>query len=170
MALTMYQASVPVLVRGLENLSAILAKGQEFAKANGVDEATLLGSKLAEDMFPLTRQIQIASDAAKGAGARLAGVDVPSFDDNEASFADLQARIEKTTSFLKSLNESQFNGSESKAVSFANKGGSYNFTGSDYLFTFAFPNFFFHVATAYDILRHKGVTLGKKDYLGAFEA
>ena len=170
MALTMYQVSVPVLLRGLENLSAILAKGQAFAEAQGLNESELTTAKLADDMFPLTRQIQIASDAAKGAGARLAGVEIPSFEDTEVTFADMQARVEKTIGFLKTLNEQQFEGAENKTVSFSNKGGSYTFNGKDFLFTFAFPNFFFHITTAYDILRHKGVELGKKDYLGAYNA
>jgi uncharacterized protein len=170
MALTIYDASVPVLLRGLENLSAILVKGQEFAKEQGLDESDLTTAKLADDMYPLTRQVQIASDAAKGVGGRLAGVDVPSFEDTEVTFADLQARIEKTVGFLKSLDESQFEGADSKQISFANKGGSYTFTGRDYLFTFAYPNFFFHITTAYDILRHKGVVLGKKDFLGSYGA
>ena len=170
MSLTMYDASVPVMVRGLENLAAILAKGQAFAAAQGVDEAELVGAKLADDMFPLARQVQIASDAAKGAGARLAGVEIPSFEDSEATFEQLQARVAKTISFLKSLDAAGFDGSEAKEVSFANKGGSFNFNGRDFLFTFAYPNFFFHITTAYDILRHKGVELGKKDYLGAYSA
>ena len=162
----MYTASVPVFVKMLGNLSELLKKGQEFAATSGVSEDTLTTAKLAEDMFPLTRQIQIATDAAKGVSARLAGVDVPSFDDSEQTFEELQARIAKTVSFLQSLSAEQLDGTETKAIEFATKGGSYNFTGQDYLFTFAMPNFYFHVTTAYDILRHKGVQLGKNDYLG----
>ena len=170
MAFTMYDASVPMLVRTLENLSAILAKGQDFAKDNGVDESSLVNARLADDMFPLTRQVQIASDSAKGAGARLAGVDVPSFEDSEATFDELQARVAKTIAFLKSLDESNFANSEDSRIAFSNKGGSYDFNGKDFLFTYALPTFFFHVTTAYDILRHKGVNLGKKDYLGSYQA
>ncbi|PZP39037.1 MAG: DUF1993 domain-containing protein [Pseudomonas fluorescens] len=168
MSLTMYSASVPVVVRSLENLSAILAKGQAYAAEQGIDEASLTTAKLAEDMFPLVRQIQLASDSAKGMGARLAGVDVPSMDDNEVTIADLQARIEKTISFLNGLESAAFDGAETKEITFSNKGGSYEFNGRDYLFNFVFPNFFFHVTTAYDILRHKGVNIGKKDFLGAY--
>lgn len=167
MSLTMYQTAVPTFVRMLENLSAVLKKGEEHAKSNGINEADLITAKLAEDMFPLARQIQIASDAAKGAGARLAQVEVPSFEDTETTFADLQERIAKTVSFLKSVDAAKMDGSESRAVTVKTRNGELNFSnGLEYLMTAAFPNFFFHVTTAYDILRHNGVQLGKKDFLG----
>jgi uncharacterized protein len=168
MTLGMYSASVPVFVRGLENLADILAKGQSFVAEKGLNEQELVQARLIEDMLPLTRQIQIASDIVKFAAARLAGVDAPSMDDTEASFEELQARITKTISFLKSVDAAKLDGTEAKAISFSNKGGDYSFNGRDYLFQFAYPNFFFHVTTAYDILRAKGVQIGKKDFLGVF--
>jgi hypothetical protein len=164
----MYEASVPVLVRGLKNLAEILKKGEEQAAGLGLNEADLISSKLAEDMFPLARQVQIASDGAKGAGGRLSGAEIPSFEDTEVTFTELQARIEKTISYLEGLDSGAFDGSAAKTVEFGNKGGSYSFSGKDYLFGFVYPNFFFHVTTAYDILRNRGVQLGKKDFLGAF--
>ncbi len=168
MTLGMYSASVPVFVRGLENLADILAKGQSHAAEKGLNEQELVQASLIEDMFPLTRQVQMACDSAKFAAARLAGVDAPSMEDTEASFEALQARIAKTLSFLKSVDGAKVDGSEAKPISFSNKGGDFSFNGRDYLFQFAYPNFFFHVTTAYDILRAKGVQVGKKDYLGAF--
>lgn len=169
MSLGMYDASVPVFVKMLGNLSEILKKGQEHANKNGIDESELTTAKLAEDMYPLTKQIQIATDAAKGVTARLAGVEVPSFKDNEETFAELQERIAKTVAFLKSLDAKKIEGKEQATIEFANRAGEFKFTGKDYLFTMAFPNFFFHVTTAYDILRHKGVSLGKMDYLGKMQ-
>jgi len=165
MPLSMYQASIPLLVRGLENLSAVLKKG-----AAHPDAAALVEARLASDMFTLAGQVQRASDTAKGCAARLAGIDNPSFPDTETSFAQLQERISKTIDFLKGLKPAQIDGSEDKAISF--KAGPYilNFTGTSYLTTFVMPNFFFHATTAYDILRHKGVAVGKMDYLGALPA
>ena len=165
MPLSMYQASIPLLVRGLENLSAVLKKGEAHP-----DAAVLVESRLAPDMFTLAGQVQRASDTAKGCAARLAGIDNPSFPDTETSFAQLQERIAKTIDFLKGLKPAQIDGSEDKAISF--KAGPYilNFTGTSYLTTFVMPNFFFHATTAYDILRHKGVAVGKMDYLGALPA
>lgn len=167
MSLSMYQASVPVLTRALENLSHVLRKAEEFAANNNIPADQLTQAKLYEDMFPLVRQIQIASDGAKGAGARLAGVEIPSFADTETTFADMQERLEKTISFLKSLDAHKIEGSEDKQVVVKMKNGDLTFNGRDYLFNFAIPNVFFHVTTAYGILRHKGVPLGKKDFLGA---
>jgi len=164
--LTMYQVSVPMMVRMLQNLAAILRKGQEHARAEGLPERDLIEARLAEDMFPLARQVQIASDAAKGAGARLAGVEVPAFEDREQSFDELQQRVAKTVAFLEGLKPEQLDGSEAREVRFATRAGEHVFAdGQAYLAQFALPNFFFHVTTAYDILRHKGVPLGKLDYL-----
>lgn len=167
MTVSMYDASVPVFLRGLKNLSAILAKGEAYATEQGIDASELITAKLAEDMFPLVRQVQLVSDSVKGAGARLSGNSVPSYEDTEVTFADLQARIAKTVSFLEGLDASSFNDSAIKDITLNIKGNELNFNGKDYLFGFVLPNFFFHVTTAYDILRHKGVQLGKKDYLGA---
>ncbi len=165
-ALSMYQASIPVLVRTLENLSTFLKKAEDYAKTNNIPEAALTEGKLFEDMFPLIRQVQIASDGAKGAGARLAGIDIPSFADTETTFAQLQDRIAKTVAFLKDIKPEQIDGSEDKPVTVKMKSGDLNFTGRDYLLNFALPNVFFHVTTAYGILRHNAVPLGKQDFLG----
>ena len=167
MTLGMYSASVPVFVRSLQNLADILAKGQTYAAEKGLGEAEMTGARLIEDMFPLTRQVQMACDSAKFAAARLAGVEAPSMEDSETTFDQLQGRIAQTLAFLKSVDGAKVDGSEAKTVSFSNKGGDYSFNGRDYLFQFAVPNFFFHVTTAYDILRAKGVPVGKKDFLGA---
>ena len=162
MPLSMYQASIPVLVRGLKNLSAVLRKGE--AHAGG---AALVEARLAPDMFTLAGQIQRASDTAKGCAARLAGIDNPSFPDAETTFAQLQERIARTVGFLQGVKREQIDGTEDKAISFKAGPNVLNFTGASYLLTFVVPNFFFHVTTAYDILRHKGVAIGKMDYLGA---
>ncbi len=166
MTISMYQASVPVLLRQLGTLSAILTKGEAHAAAKGIDPGAMLAASLAPDMLPLTRQVQIASDGAKGGAARLAGIDAPSFADNEVTFADLQARIAKTVAFLKTVTPAQIDGSEERAIVLKAGPREFNFTGQDFLFHFVLPNFFFHVTTAYGLLRHQGVEIGKMDYLG----
>jgi len=162
MPLSMYQASIPLLVRGLDNLSVVLKKGEAHA-----DAAALVEARLFSDMFTLAGQIQRASDTAKGCAARLAGIDNPSFADTETTFAQLQERIAKTVDFLQGVKPAQIDGSEDKPISFRAGPNVLNFTGASYLLTFVVPNFFFHVTTAYDILRHKGVAIGKWDYLGS---
>ena len=166
MALSFYDISVPVFLRGLGQLSHLLDKGLAHAQAAGLDPTVLVDARLAPDMFTLAGQIQRASDTAKGCAARLAGIDNPSFADTETTFAQLQERIGKTVAFLQGVTPGEIDGSEDKPISF--KAGPYvlNFTGASYLFTFVVPNFYFHVTTAYDILRHHGVELGKPDYLG----
>ena len=161
MPLSMYQASIPLLVRGLDNLSAVLKKGEAHAGA-----AALVEARLAPDMFTLAGQVQRASDTAKGCAARLAGIDNPSFPDTETTFAQLQERIARTVAFLQGVKPEQVDGTEDKPIAF--KAGPYtlNFTGASYLTTFVVPNFYFHVTTAYDIRRHRGVEVGKMDYLG----
>lgn len=166
MSLSMYQASVPVFQRTLTSLSVILEKGLAFAEARKIEPQVLLQSRLAPDMFPLVRQVQIASDTAKGAGARLAGIDIPSFPDEEATFADLQARVTKTLDFLNGIHSTQIDGSDDRTVILKTHTGEVTFTGQSYLLFFALPNFFFHVTAAYAILRHNGVEIGKLDYLG----
>ncbi|SFM95523.1 DUF1993 domain-containing protein [Dokdonella immobilis] len=166
MTISMYQASVPVFVRSLGNLSAILAKAAAHAEANKIDPAVLLATRLYPDMFPLSRQIQIATDMAKGAAARLAGVERPVHEDNEATFADMQARIEKTLDFIRSIKPEQIDGSEEKAITLTLRGNDVQFAGQPYLLHFVLPNLFFHTATAYAILRHCGVALGKPDFIG----
>jgi hypothetical protein len=157
----MYRASIPVFIRALDNLSAILKKGEAHAGS-----ASFIDARLAPDMLTLAGQVQRASDAAKGAVARLGGVDNPSFPDTEKTFAELQARIKKTIDFLQGVKPAQIDGSEQKTIEMKAGGRELKFTGIDYLLGFALPNFFFHVTTAYAILRHKGVPIGKMDYLG----
>ncbi|WP_374383179.1 DUF1993 family protein [Dongia sp.] len=168
MSLSIYRASIPVLVRGLKNLSHLLTKGEAYAAAKGLPASALIEASLAPDMYNLARQVQLASDSAKGCGARLAGIENPSFADTETTFADLQARIEKTVAFLQSITEAQLDGADTRQVTMKLRSGEKHFVGADYLFNFVLPNFYFHVTTAYDILRHKGVELGKPDYLGAY--
>ena len=165
MSLSMYQASVPVFVRQLKALSTLLAKGEAFAAEQGIAPADLIDARLAPDMHPLARQVQIASDSAKGVG-RLAEAEVPSFPDTETSFAELQARIANTIAFIEGLPADAFEGSETRTVVLKAGGRELSFTGETFLLHVALPNFLFHVTTAYAILRHKGVALGKMDYLG----
>jgi hypothetical protein len=169
MSISMYQASIPVLIRGLENLSHILDKGAAHAEAKKVDPSVFITARLYPDMFALARQVQIASDTAKGAASRLSGIENPSYADTEATFPELQQRIAKTIDFLKSIKPEQIDGSEQKAVVLPTRSkGDIHFTGETYLFQQALPNFFFHVTTTYAILRHNGVEIGKWDYYGSF--
>jgi hypothetical protein len=161
----LYTLSVPMLKAMLTNFSAILRKAEEDAARRKIEPAVFLGARLAPDMFALTRQVQIASDQAKGV-ARLAGVTPPSFADQEASFAELYARIANTITFLDTLSPAQFEGAETREVRFEIGPYKFQFTGSDYLTQWTLPNFFFHLTTAYDILRHNGVDIGKRDFLG----
>ena len=167
MAISMYQASIPQFTKMLANLSNILKKGEEFAKAKGVDDAVLVSEcRLAPDMFPLSKQIQIACDQVKNGMARLAGVEPPKFEDNETTFAQLQERIAKTIAFANSLKPAQVDGTETKEIKFSIREWNFEFVGEQYLLTWIIPNFYFHVTTAYAILRHNGVEVGKTDYLG----
>lgn len=167
MSVTMYQASIPPLRRMLGNLSAILEKGAAHAAAKKIDPSVLLNARLAPDMLPLARQVQIASDGAKGCAARLAGAEVPSYPDSETTFPELQARIARTVEFLAGFTPGQIDGSEDRPISLK-FGEVISLRGRDYLFTFVYPHVLFHVTTAYDILRHNGVELGKMDYLGSY--
>ena len=162
----MYQASVPVFARALTNLSAIFDKAAAHAEAKKIDQAVFMAARLAPDMLALPRQVQIATDTARRSAARLAGAEAPAFDDNEASFGDLKTRIAKTVDYMKTVTPAQIDGSEERSIVMKVGGRDVNFTGRDYLLGFALPNFFFHVTTAYDILRHNGVEIGKMDFLG----
>jgi uncharacterized protein len=166
MAISMYQVSVPVFLKMLGNLAAILDKGAAYAAAKKIEPAVLLGYRLAPDMLNLTRQVQIGSDHAKRCTARLAGIEPPPYEDNEASFADLKARIDKTVAFIQSVKPAQIEGSETREITLKLGGNSKTLTGQTYLVQNALPNFFFHVTTAYAILRHCGVDIGKNDFLG----
>ena len=167
MSLSMYQASVPVFRHQIMALAKILAKGEEHANARKIEHSALIQCRLYPDMFPLARQVQVATDAAKGAAARLAGVDVPSYDDNEATFAQLQERCAKTVKFLGTFKHDQIDGSEDREIVLKLGGGTVTFPGQQYLLGFAMPNFYFHMTTAYALLRHCGVEVGKRDFLGA---
>jgi uncharacterized protein len=169
MTLSMHQASVPVFKQMLGALSQVLAKAEAHASARKIEPQALLQARLYPDMFGLVRQVQIAADFAKSVSARLAGVDVPSFEDKEESFADLQARIAKTLAFIDSLGAAQIDGSEERRI--VTQGGTPKekiFSGRSYLLNYGLPHFFFHTTTAYDILRHNGVEVGKKDYIGTY--
>ena len=166
MAISMYQASIPQFTKMLTNLSNILKKGEEFASAKGIDGKVLVEGSLAPDMFPLSKQVQIACDQVKNGMARLAGVEPPKFEDNETTFAQLQDRIAKTIAFANSLKPAQIDGTEAKEIKFSIKEWSFEFVGEQYLLTWIVPNFYFHITTAYAILRHNGVEIGKMDYLG----
>lgn len=170
MPLSMHRASVPVFVRALKVLATLLEKGEAHAKAQGLDPDALVAARLTDDMLPLTGQVQRASDASKGAVSRLTGVEAPAMPDEEVSFADLQKRVADTLAYIQSVDPKAFEGSEDRTVELKLPGGALTFTGEDYLFGFALPNFFFHVVTAYDILRHKGVQIGKLDYLGPVQS
>jgi hypothetical protein len=168
MSLSMYQASIPVLLRALGNLQTILDKAAAHAEARKIDPAVFINARLAPDMFALARQVQIATDAAKGCAARLAGVEIPSYADTETTFPELKARIAKTMAFLKSVDQAQVEGGAERPVKVKFGGKDISFTGRDYLLDFVLPHFFFHVTAAYAILRHNGVELGKMDYLGSY--
>lgn len=163
---TIYDATIAPLKRTLKNLSHILKKGEEHAESKKIDPSVLLNARLFPDMFPLLRQVQIATDMSKGAAARLAGIEIPKFDDNETTFAELQARISKTIAFLETIKPEQFAGAEDRDITINVRKVDMHFKGSAYLLNWATPNVYFHVTTAYDILRHNGVELGKPDFLG----
>jgi uncharacterized protein len=165
--MSMFNASVPVFEIGLNALSGLLDKAQAYAEAKTIDPAVLLNARLFPDMFTFTRQVQSACDQAKNGSARLAGIDPPTYEDSEKTIADLKARIAKTVSFVKTLDAKKIDGSADREITFPlgpNKG---HMKGADYLSHFVMPNFYFHVTTAYDILRHCGVQIGKRDFIGA---
>jgi hypothetical protein len=163
---SMYECSVPVFVHSLDALTGVLKKGQQSCTDRKIPESVMLQSRLAPDMFPLVRQVQIACDMVKGGGARLAGIEVPSYPDDEQDFAQLHARIEKTKTFLLSLDKASFEGSESRKVTLKIAGNPMDFAGQPYLLIFVLPNFYFHLTAAYAILRHNGVALEKRDFIG----
>lgn len=166
MAVSMYQVSVPVLIKTLGNLSGVLEKAAGFAAAKKIDDSVLLGSRLAADMFNLAKQVQQATVHAKGAAARLAGMEPPAIDSKGESFAEYRDCIARVIEFLKTLKPEQIDGSEARDIVLKMGPNTISFKGQSYLLHFAMPNFFFHVTTAYDILRHNGVDIGKRDYIG----
>ena len=168
MGISMYSAAVPMMKTLLAALSAVLQKAADHAKAKGFDEAVLVNARLAPDMFALAKQVQIATDMAKGGAARLAGVEIPTFVDDETTIEALQGRIAKTIAFIDSLTPAQIDGTEGKEIVLKMRAGDMAFTGQRYLIGFVIPNLTFHGATTYNILRHNGVEIGKRDFLGAF--
>jgi hypothetical protein len=167
MAFTIYQASIPVFQRRLLALSAIIDKAAAFAEARRIEPAVLLNARLAPDMFPLVRQVQTATDHAKGASARLAGLEVPRFADTESNFEELKARIAKTLEFIDAIEPVALDGAEDRDVTLMIGGKERTMKGAFYLLNSAMPNFYFHVTTAYAILRHNGVEVGKTDFMGS---
>jgi hypothetical protein len=165
-SISMYEVLVPSATRMFQSLSAILDKAVVFAEARKIEPGVLLNSRLYVDMFPLIRQVQIATDIVKGGAARLAGQEPPSWADDEKFIDELKARIAKTVEYLQSFKPEQFEGSESRAIVLKTRNGELNFSGQDYLLAFVLPNLYFHSTTAYNILRHNGVEIGKQDYLG----
>jgi uncharacterized protein len=166
MTISMYQASVPAFIRALNNLAAILEKGAAHAQARKIEEDVLLTSRLYPDMFPLARQVQIATDTARSGAARLAGVEFPAYEDKEATFQELVQRVRKTIAFLETLKPAQIDGGEDKTISWQSRSSTKSMQGLPYLMNHLLPNIHFHVTTTYGILRHNGVEIGKKDFLG----
>ena len=170
MALTIHSATVPVFVRNLQNLLTWLDKAQAHADARGFDAVNYLQLRLAPDMLPFIKQIQIASDTAKGCVARLAGVDIPKWDDNESTLEELRSRIRRTIDFVQGFDEVRLAGGDTREVLLTLRSGEVRFAGQRFLEHWALPNFYFHVTTAYALLRHAGVELGKADYLAGARA
>ena len=169
MSLSMHSASVPIFVRTLGNLLGWLDKPEAHAAAKKFDANVLLSMRLAPDMLPFTKQIQIACDAAKFGVARLAGVEAPKFEDTEATMAELRERVRKTIDYVQSVPADKVDGSDERQVNVPRRDGTLTLAGEAYLKHYVLPNFFFHVTTAYALLRHNGVDLGKADYLGSFK-
>lgn len=167
MTLSMYQASVPVFIQGLTGLGGVIDKAAAHAAERKLDPAALLQARLYPDMFPFARQVQIATDFAKGGAARLAGVEFPAYEDSETSFEELKARVDKTIAFLRTLDAAQIDGSEDRDISLVRRGETSIVKGQAYLLEQAMPNFYFHITTAYAIQRHNGVEVGKRVFLGA---
>ena len=167
MTISMYETSIPVFVRVLRTMSDVLAKGAADAATRKIDESVFVNARLAPDMFALARQVQIATDIVKGGAARLAGAEVPRWEDNEATFAELQARVTKAIDFVQGFGAAQIDGSEERDITFRLAGRDAHFKGLRYLLDFVLPNLYFHATTTYAILRHNGVEVGKMDFLGA---
>jgi hypothetical protein len=168
MSLSMYQISVPVFIRGFSILSSLIAKAEAYAQEKKIDPSVLVNARLAPDMLPFSGQIQRASDTSKATIGRLTDVKTPSFPDEETSFADLKMRIANTVAFLEELDASVLDSSDTREVTLSFGPNKAHLGGHDYMLKFALPNFFFHITTAHDILRHNGVPIGKLDYLGAY--
>jgi uncharacterized protein len=166
MSISMYQASVPTIIRALKNLADVTAKGAQHVEAKKIAPEAILNFRLYPDMLPFTKQIQIASDISKGGCARLAGIEAPAFEDNEASFPELVERLRKTIAFLETIKPEQMDGAETRTITWSTRTAERSMVGLQYIFTHVLPNVFFHSTTAYDMLRHNGVEIGKMDFLG----
>ena len=166
MAISIYDQLVPVFSLMLTNLDKVLTKAEADAETRKIDPSVFVNGRLAPDMLALTRQVQIMTDTAKGGAGRLAGQELPKWPDEEKTFADLHARIAKAIAYLKTFKPTSFDGAETRAIELKFPQGAMNFTGKDYLLNFVVPNFYFHYTTAYAILRHNGVPVGKGDFLG----
>ena len=169
MPISMYQSSVPPFVKMLRSLRGIVEKGAAYAVARKIEESVLLNARLYPDMLPFTFQIQVATDMARGGAARLAGQEPPKFEDNETTFGELVDRIDRTVAFIEGLDRKTFDGAEARSIVRPVRGEPHKFTGLSYLQQVVVPNLYFHVTTAYAILRHSGVELGKRDFLGEME-
>ena len=167
MPFSMSQASIPVFETGLNALSAILDKAEAFVAAGKIDADTLLHKRLAPDMFDFTRQVQVVTDQARRGACRLAGVEPPSYEDNETSLAQLKARLQKTVALLKTLDRAKIDAAADREITFPLGGATIHMQGADYLNHFVLPNYYFHLTAAYAILRHLGLELAKRDFLGA---
>ena len=166
MTISMYQASVPAMIKTLSNLRNLLEKALTHAEIKKIDPSVLVNARLYPDMFPLSRQVQIATDMAKGAASRLAGQEVPSYEDNEATFPELIARLDKTIALLATFKPGDIDGSEDRTITLPMRDRTLTFKGLPYLIDYVLPNVYFHTTTAFAILRHNGVEIGKKDFLG----
>jgi hypothetical protein len=166
MSMSMYSAFIPVAIRALNNLSAILVKAEAHCETRQISPSAFLAARVYPDMFPLTRQVQIATDMVKGGAARLAGVEIPRYEDEEASFDELRERLNKTVKFLESIRPEQLEGKEDAPIVLSLRGRQVEFKGHSYLCDYVLPNMYFHVTTAYNLLRQGGVEIGKKDFLG----
>ena len=166
MTISMYQASVPAMIKTLSNLRNLLEKALTHAEIKKIDPSVLVNARLYPDMFPLSRQVQIATDMAKGAASRLAGQEVPSYEDNEATFPELIARLDKTIALLVTFKPGDIDGSEDRTITLPMRDRTLTFKGLPYLIDYVLPNVYFHTTTAFAILRHNGVEIGKKDFLG----
>jgi hypothetical protein len=169
MSVPMYDISIPVLSLGLTNISHMIDKGVAHAEARKFDSSVLAQARLFPDMFPFTRQVQIACDMAKGCAARLAGIEIPKYEDKEATMAELKSRVAKTKAFVESVKASQFVNSATREIVITNPNNTLKFTGLSYVMTYALPNFYFHGSMVYALLRHNGVEIGKRDFLGAIQ-
>lgn len=169
MSISIYDQTIAPMSRALTSLAAIVAKAEAHADEQGIEHAALLNARLFPDMHGFIKQIQMASDTAKGGAARLAGVEIPAWKDDETSFADVQARIRKTLDFLAGIESEALEGADSRTVEMNSPRGSFKMEGKSHLLDFVVPNFYFHVTTAYNILRHNGIEIGKRDYLGMTE-